>query len=107
MEPWPSRPRRPLLSWGARPLSDARAPKRQSARAPMPSLRPFNQARSGHLGIRQGERQQARRRDLKIAGRRWSAIAVQVLVRYRCANATATRSTPEKGLEAELEQTRG
>ncbi len=41
-----------------RPLIDARAPKRK---APTPSLRPFNQARSGPLGIRQEKRQQGLR----------------------------------------------
>jgi hypothetical protein len=52
-----------------------------------------------------GAPRRAQRRDLKVAERGWSAIAVQTLVRCRCANATATRSTPNKGLEAEPEQT--
>jgi hypothetical protein len=35
--------------------------RRPSAKAPTPSLRPFNQARSGPLGVRQEKRQQGLR----------------------------------------------
>jgi hypothetical protein len=87
------------------PTSTRLGGARQPADPPRPSLRPFNQARSGPLGIQSAKRSanKAQRRDLKVAERRWSATSEQALVRYGVLNAEATRSSRE-GLEAEPEQ---